>query len=83
MHERVPVTWSLRGEVNSQEFTFAGEGSADLTSGATELRLSAAPRFPPGFDPAVAQFMCNFPLAGYVARGPSDYLRRSRTVRIS
>lgn len=67
MHGAIPVTWSLRGEVNSEEFTLAGEGSADLASGATELHLSAAPGFPTGFDPAVSHLMCNFALAGYAA----------------
>lgn len=67
MQQNLPVVWSLRGEVNSEEFTLAGSGSADLTRGATELRLSAEPHFPTGFDPALSQLMCNFTLAGYAA----------------
>jgi hypothetical protein len=67
MQKVLPVTWSLDGDVNSEQFTLAGSGSADLTCGATELRLSAAPQFPTGFDPALSQMMCNFTLAGYTA----------------
>jgi hypothetical protein len=67
MHETIPVTWSLHGEVNSHQFALTGTGSADLANGTVELHLNAAPSFPAGFDPAVAQFMCNYPLAGYAA----------------
>jgi hypothetical protein len=67
MQKVLPVTWSLDGDVNSEQFTLAGSGSADLTRGATELRLSAQPQFPGGFDPALSQMMCNFTLAGYAA----------------
>ena len=67
MHGNIPVTWSLSGDVNSESFTFAGPGWADLGRGATELRLSAVPNFPRGFDPALSQLMWNFTLAGYAA----------------
>lgn len=67
MHKHIPVEWNLSGLVNSEEFTLSGPGWADLKLGATELRLSAAPHFPTGFDPALSQLMCNFTLAGYAA----------------
>jgi hypothetical protein len=57
----------MNANVNDHEFVVAGQGTADLTSGATELSLRAEPGFPDGFDPALAQFMCNFTLAGYAA----------------
>src|SRR5581483_12042637 len=67
MPGEIPVSWTLHGEVNSRIFTLTGKGIADLDTGTTEFRLSAAPGFPPGFDPAITQFVCNYPLAGYVA----------------
>lgn len=67
MHRVIPVTWQLRGEVNSYGFTLEGEGTADLEHGATTLRLSADPGFPDGFDPALSHMICNAPCAGYVA----------------
>jgi hypothetical protein len=70
MQKVLPVAWSLDGDVNSEQFTLVGSGSADLTRGATELRLSAEPHFPGGFDPALSQLMCNFTLAGYAAVPP-------------
>lgn len=67
MSGRIPVTWHLNGNVNSQEFTLSGEGSADLITGTTELRLEAAPTLPNGFEPALSHLICNFALAGYTA----------------
>ncbi len=67
MPGEIPVSWTLHGEVNSRIFTLTGKGTADLETGTTEFRLSAKPGFPPGFDPAITQFVCNYPLAGYVA----------------
>lgn len=67
MPEFTAVEWSMRADVNDETFTLAGRGTADLASGTTELLLTASPRFPEGFDPALSQFMCNFTLAGYTA----------------
>lgn len=67
MPELTAVEWTMQADVNDETFTLAGLGTADLTSGATDLVLSASPRFPDGFDPALSQFMCNFTLAGYTA----------------
>jgi hypothetical protein len=64
---RMTVKWTMKADVNDHQFTVAGEGTADLSSGSTELTLRAEPGFPAGFDPALAQFMCNFTLAGYAA----------------
>lgn len=67
MTNRVPVSWHLRGEVNSTSFTLAGSGVADLGAGATELNLTATPGLPEGYDPALSHMICNFALAGYAA----------------
>jgi hypothetical protein len=64
---RIPVSWHLRGEVNSHDFTLAGTGTADLATGTTELSLTVAPGLPEGFDPGLSQMICNFALAGYTA----------------
>lgn len=61
------VSWHLKGEVNEQDFTLSGGGTADLDAGALELRLTVAPSLPAGYDPGLAHMICNFALAGYTA----------------
>lgn len=63
----IPVSWHLRGEVNSHDFTLVGSGTADLATGTTELRLKITPSFPEGFAPELSHMICNFALAGYAA----------------
>jgi len=67
MTERIPVSWHLRGEVNEQDFTLAGTGTADMATGATQLDLKVSPTLPEGFDPALSHMICNFALASYTA----------------
>ena len=83
MTERIPVSWHLRGEVNSQNFTFVGTGTADLATGTTELHLKATPSLPEGFDPALSHMICNFALAGYTAvPGVSVSMRDAVSTRL-
>lgn len=67
MSDRIPVSWHLHGEVNSQDFTLSGAGIAEFTTGTTELELTVSPVLPAGFDLRLTHMICNFPLAGYVA----------------
>ncbi|MFY1637253.1 hypothetical protein ACN27F_28955 [Solwaraspora sp. WMMB335] len=67
MAKSVPVSWHLKGDVNSHSFTLAGAGTADLAAGSTELRLKVMPSLPEGYDPALSHMICNFTLAGYAA----------------
>jgi hypothetical protein len=67
MTRAISVRWTMQANINDQPFEVTGKGTSDLDMGVTELHLQANPGFPQGFDPSLAQFMCNFTLAGYTA----------------
>ena len=55
------IAFRLTAHVNEFEFEMNGHGIGDQAAGTCELHLTAAPRFPDGFDPVSCPMVCSHP----------------------
>jgi hypothetical protein len=64
------IAFRLKATVNDFEFEMNGHGVGDRAEGTCELHLSAAPRFPAGFDPVSCPMVCSHPTSLFFAATP-------------